>query len=152
MFSILGPSGDDFRTVIFRRGLGGLGAARVLAVWQLRVFALLSVSLGLSACLPDLCGNEIKNESSAPGNGKRAVVFERDCGATTDFSTQVSILDNDHALPNDPGNVLVAEYRLTVDARWMAPDHLVIRYPALAKVTLRETSFRGVTISDEKIP
>jgi hypothetical protein len=37
------------------------------------------------------------------------VVFERDCGATTDSSTQASVLEAQVAMPNEAGNVFVAK-------------------------------------------
>lgn len=57
----------------------------------------------------DLCANAVLAESAAPGGRIKAVVFGRDCGATTDFSTQVSILSASNSLPNESGNVFVAD-------------------------------------------
>jgi len=34
------------------------------------------------------------------------VIFQRDCGATTGFSTQISILSSDTELPNEHGSLL----------------------------------------------
>ena len=50
-----------------------------------------------------MCGNEIFQEASSPDNSYKAVVFQRDCGATTGFSTQVSILGTNDELLNEAG-------------------------------------------------
>ena len=39
-----------------------------------------------------LCGTTIRRVVSAPSGKATAVIFERDCGATTSFSTQISIV------------------------------------------------------------
>lgn len=52
-----------------------------------------------------MCGNEIFQEVYSPNNEYKAVVFQRDCGATTDFSTQISILKASAKLPDKSGNI-----------------------------------------------
>jgi hypothetical protein len=121
-----------------------------MPLWK--TLGLLAVLLSLSACEDTLCGNEVLNETPAPGDRNRAIVFERDCGATTDFSTQVSILGKNQAARNEGGNVFVAGSKLSVSVRWTSPDHLVITYPAQAKVFLRQTKLGGVTVSYETTP
>ena len=56
-----------------------------------------------------LCGNEVLQELPSPGAPLVAVVFRRDCGATTDVSTQLSILARGATLQNRAGNVFVAD-------------------------------------------
>lgn len=55
----------------------------------------------------DLCSNVIHAELPSPDNKYKAVIFQRDCGATSGFSTQISIVKADKALPNDSGNIFV---------------------------------------------
>ena len=50
---------------------------------------------GLSELGENLCGNEIIEEIKSPDNKYKLVIFQRDCGATTGFSTQISILKSD---------------------------------------------------------
>ena len=45
----------------------------------------------LSGMFDSLCGNTLLAETPSPEGNLRAVVFERNCGATTSFSTQVSV-------------------------------------------------------------
>ena len=56
-----------------------------------------------------MCGNEIFQEVYSPDNEYKAVVFQRDCGATTGFSTQISILKAPAKLPNESGNIFAMD-------------------------------------------
>jgi hypothetical protein len=47
------------------------------------------------SALEDLCGNDPISETPSPNGQMKVVVFQRDCGATTGFSTQVSVLPID---------------------------------------------------------
>lgn len=64
---------------------------------------------GLYMLGDSMCGNDIIAESLSPDKALKAVVFRRDCGATTDFSTQVSILAIEEQLENESGNVFTAD-------------------------------------------
>jgi hypothetical protein len=55
----------------------------------------------------DLCGNDVFSELWSPNKEYKAVIFQRNCGATTDFNTQISIIQSSDALGNDGGNVLI---------------------------------------------
>jgi hypothetical protein len=57
----------------------------------------------------DLCANEIHQEVYSPERTLKAVIFQRDCGATTGFSTHVSIVPAEEELGNDrAGNLYIA--------------------------------------------
>lgn len=63
----------------------------------------------LDGIFDGMCGNEIYTETWSPTKEYRVVVFQRDCGATTDFSTQVSILAAaDQLSSDDVGNAYIA--------------------------------------------
>ena len=55
------------------------------------------------------CGNQVLSEVSSPDRNLKVVVFQRDCGATTGFSTQASLLESDQMLGNGAGNIFVAD-------------------------------------------
>ena len=55
----------------------------------------------------DMCANNIDKIYFSPNKSLKAVVFQRDCGATTGFSTQISILNSKEELPNSKGNVFI---------------------------------------------
>jgi len=98
----------------------------------------------LAACNDDGCGNTVLQDVPSPDGRRHAVVFTRDCGATTDFSTQVSVLtrareavgggnvfsaDTDHGqIPSDRGG------GPAVMAEWIDGRTLRIRYRTGARV------------------
>jgi hypothetical protein len=55
------------------------------------------------------CANQMLRTVVSPDGQRKAVVFERNCGATTDFSTQVSILPRRARLRNVAGNTFIAD-------------------------------------------
>ena len=55
------------------------------------------------------CANELLSELPSPDGTLKAVVFQRDCGATTGFSTQVSIISGDQSLGSGAANLFVAD-------------------------------------------
>src|SRR5262249_9999867 len=102
------------------------------------------LGLLLAGCRGDVCGNEVVSEVSAPGGAARAVLFQRDCGATTGSSTQISVVRRGAGL-SGAGNAFVADgdHGAAVpfawggpwaDMRWTSPAHLVIRYDQKARV------------------
>jgi hypothetical protein len=133
----------------------------VLAV--LGVAACLVGALGVSLyVLPDaMCANEPLGEVLSPDGARKAVVFQRDCGATTGFSTQVSVIaSSSSTLDNSSGNVFVADTDHGsasagpgggpwVSVHWLAPDQLLVRHQANARVFKAELQFRAVHIRYE---
>jgi hypothetical protein len=83
---------------------------------------------------------------------QHAVVFERDCGATTDFSFQVSILPNREVLHNGGGNVFIADgnhgkvQSMYMKTRWSGPQELVISYPKDARLFRHESRVKGTAV------
>jgi hypothetical protein len=57
----------------------------------------------------EMCGNEIYKEYLSPNGSLKAVVFQRDCGATTGFSTQISIIKRNAMVANKAGNVFISD-------------------------------------------
>jgi hypothetical protein len=79
--------------------------------------------------LPDMCGNEVFQEVYSPSNKYKAVVFQRDCGATTGFSTQVSIINAKDVLENEGGNAYIANNHpneTKLKLTWLAEQSLEI--------------------------
>ena len=124
----------------------------------LRLIPAVVASAMLLSCM-DPCENTILAESPSPGANQQAVIFDRSCGATTGFSWQVSVLAAQEKLPSSSGgNVFVADSdhgavkEMTVTARWVSRDQLVIRYPARARVFKKEVQARGVAVVYEAVP
>lgn len=67
----------------------------------------LAAATSLAAC-DSACANRVLRELPSPDGSRRAVIFDRDCGATTGFSTQVSVVGADD-VPAGTGNVFIAD-------------------------------------------
>lgn len=95
------------------------------------------------------CENAVLSDAPSPDGRRHAVVFERDCGATTGFSTQVSVLPSGRA-PSGGGNVFVADGDHgraaaagpgggpRVAVRWLDRRTLEVRYDGHARVVSRD--------------
>lgn len=116
--------------------------------------------LAFSGC-SDACQNTVASSSLSPNGALAAVIFQRDCGAATGFSTQISILRPDEK-PTTGGNAFIADddhgaarvgswEGSWAEARWLAPDHLLIRYPAKSRLFKRSDSVSGVKITYQMV-
>lgn len=91
---------------------------------------------GYGCANPDLfeCRNTIVGSELSPDRLYHAVMFERDCGATTKASFHLSILAPGEELEdNDGGNVLIVEDGQKgsgVRVQWISNTILLISYPA----------------------
>jgi|GEM_PF-576758 len=118
-------------------------------MWKIQLSSLLLLStalLSLSGCgYFDLCGNRVEKEILSPNGKKKAVVFERDCGATTKYSTQVSILNAEAKLPNETGNVF-ASYGKVDHIFWEGDSQLVIKHDKDDRVFVNQSNIFDVNI------
>src|SRR5258706_10704726 len=73
------------------------------------------VALGILAYLmvgrfdKPMCGVSVLRRVPSPDGRLEAVVFERDCGASTDFGTNLSLVKTGSTITNHVGNLLVAD-------------------------------------------
>lgn len=111
--------------------------------------------LGLFGCASQ-CGNEMISDVASPTGAWHAAVFERDCGATTGFSTQVSILPKGQR-PTGSGNAFVADGNHgrapasvaggpAVVAHWLSDRQLELRYHPRVRIFRQAPALGGVTI------
>jgi hypothetical protein len=134
---------------------------KIVGVVAAAIAALVAVPvLFLALVLPsadDLCGNSLLSETVAPGGQLKAVVLERNCGATTDFSTQVSLIEPNTTLPSRGGNVFGATTDRgrspsgpgggpDVKAIWVGPTSLRIEHHPMARVLAWSPLVNGVHI------
>jgi len=110
-----------------------------------RFFVLLGLSIGLSGC--DLCENEVSQTVISPSGKMKAVVFNRNCGATTGLNTQVSIIPASGSLPSDGGNTLILGGAVPLRVEWLSDSTLRLGGLGGAKVFLQSHSAAGVSIS-----
>jgi hypothetical protein len=127
------------------------------------LICLATVCLILPTACGDLCGNEVVSETKSPDAKLRVVVFERDCGATTNFSTQISILRSNQSLTSAGGNLFSADDNkhsvplgnkgtVEIKLNWESNSSLSVSYPKNAQVFLKKPSVAGVAVRYETVP
>lgn len=109
-----------------------------------------------NALLAGVCGSTEIARLTAPDRRRDAVLFEHNCGATTDFATHVSVLPVGAPLGDRAGNAFVAEASDAgprapwggppAEIAWGADGALVIRYDAAAEVFHVADMVDGVAI------
>ena len=99
-----------------------------------------------------MCGNEIFSEVQSPDGKFRAVVFQRDCGATTGFSTQISILLAKDKLENEGGNIFIVDGHPNdrkIGITWEGPKKLKSNNGSGLPSHKKESRYQGVSIEYE---
>ncbi len=119
--------------------------------------AMLSLTLILYILGCDgMCANEVLQEIPSPDNKLKAVVFQRDCGATTGFSTQMTILKTDEKLQNTSGDVFSADTDHgkvpsgpgggpKIEVIWIGVHQLQVKYPQKARIYLSAKELKVAT-------
>ena len=124
-------------------------------MWKFASLAFLAA--GLVGCA-DGCENTPVQTVAAPSGHQKAVLFERSCGATTGFTTQISLVKGGEQ-PSGKGNVFIADGGLEAaswggpwaEVLWLSPGHLLVKYDASARVFEQHANADGVRISFEKV-
>ena len=92
-----------------------------------------------------LCDNTIWSSHASPNKNFKLVTFERNCGATTGFSTHLSILKNGETLPNSAGDTLVIKGRpgdVAPDISWINDKKIELRIKRGGMVFLAAKEWR----------
>ena len=105
---------------------------------QLRYFVPLLTCL-LLGC--NTCSDQVSGEVLSADGVLNATSFVRNCGATTDLTSIVSIHRNDEGFRDDKSFVFVAKGRHQLVVTWVGPKALSIRCPGCARADI----FREVT-------
>jgi len=79
-----------------------IGSVSGLTIFTIAVLVFIDVELSPT------CVNSIIEISENSTHEYASVLFDRNCGATTNFTTQVSIIRAGHELPDEVGNVYIA--------------------------------------------
>jgi hypothetical protein len=127
---------------------------------MLRISILPVGLIALSGCA-DGCANSVITRANAPDGRHVAVMFQRDCGATTGFSTQISVLEQGEE-PSGAGNAFRADTDHGAAAAsdwggpwaelaWVAPNRLLIRYAAKSRLFEQDGEVSGVSISYQQV-
>jgi hypothetical protein len=123
----------------------GAASLIIVGVWVL-----------INAVASDMCANEPFADLPSPDGTLKAIVFRRDCGATTGFSTQVSIIGASESLPNRGGNLFVADTDHgkapsgigggpQVRVTWSGPRSVRVGHHRDARVFLAKPAISGVS-------
>lgn len=104
----------------------------------------------------DGCQNTAAARSVSPDGKHVAVLFERDCGATTGFSTQISVLDagenlsgsgNTFIADDDHGAARVGSWDGSwAETKWLSADRLLVRYAAKSRLFKQNKRVSDVNI------
>jgi hypothetical protein len=127
---------------------------------MVRALSLLALPLLCGGC-SDGCGNTLVSRSPSPDGRHEAVLFQRDCGATTGFSTQISVLDAGSPVARG-GNVFIADDDHGAaragdwggpwaEVAWLSSDRLRIRYADKSRVFEKRDAVKGVTITYQAV-
>ena len=114
------------------------------------ILLVLLAILGTSGCEGNVfagCGDTVKTEAVSPGGRYVATVFERDCGATADYSTNVSLREVKE--PFDPSKqelILTVGGQPTVALEWSTESTLAVVIPE-AETFTKLGVWRDVRIS-----
>lgn len=105
-----------------------------------------------------LCANKVFKEVFSPNKKIKAVLFSRDCGATTDFSTQISIMHQYESLKNkETGNLFISDSDhgkaprgitggSPVKIDWITDDSIHITYHSDARIFKKIMKCKGIKI------
>ena len=97
--------------------------------------ALLAIATCLTGC-DDLCTNEVIIKKVNNSKTYKLIHFDRNCGATTGNSNQLSVVSIDEDLDNERGNVFIASSKsgsnLETDrgvvAKWLNDFTVLVKY------------------------
>jgi hypothetical protein len=113
--------------------------------------------ISYSSFADNMCGNKIIRTEFSPDKKNKIVIFLRDCGATTDFSTQVSILKVDKKLENESGNIFSADSErgkaktdenniVAIKSKWINNNKVIITYDKNVRIFKSENSLDEIVI------
>ena len=133
----------------------------VISVIGALAFGVAVAVFGFRSLMSNSCTNQVLAEVPSPEGTLKAVVFERNCGATIAFSTQISVLPAAASLQDGPANLFAAaaahgkapsspgrgpEVRVT----WIGPRSLRVAHDRDTRVLLASHNAAGV--SAEYVP
>jgi len=123
-----------------------------------KVFKIIGILLGIIGLLifglgyyfvSGMCANTVISSSTSPNGKWKVVLFERNCGATTGFSTQISLLESGEKLTNEAGNIYITEgYPKGYTLNWDSDTSVVINGTS-TRSNKKVTQFNGIQFSYE---
>lgn len=121
-----------------------------------QVVAIVGLAALVSAC-SDQCANTIVSSTDSPDGSHSAILFQRDCGATTGFSTQISVVAKGETLSgsgnafradDDHGAARAGDWGGPwASLTWLSNDRLLVRYAQKSRVFEQAANASGVQIT-----
>lgn len=110
--------------------------------------------------MPEMCENKLFDEKSNFQNNYKAILFVRNCGASTGFSKQLSIIEFDDKLNNDTGNIFISDnnhgnaksdsFGPIIEINWIDNKTLKVSYSKNIRVFKKEFIFKNIKIIYEE--
>jgi hypothetical protein len=127
-----------------------LGKAVHAGLWVLIAIATI---IALAVCsflfVFPLCANRVLEERTSPDGNFVAMTFERDCGATTDYATFLSIRKATEGVKFE-GEVLTIDGKVPVSLVWTGDRTLKATIPQAANVVHEEQERLGVSVEYDR--
>jgi hypothetical protein len=98
----------------------------------------------LVAC-SSACENDVLSQATSPSGRLKAVAFTRNCGATTGFNVQVSILPSGSRLRNVKGSALIADGAKLQSLKWKGENVVEVGFSKEPRV-FEANSVDGVRV------
>jgi hypothetical protein len=105
----------------------------------------------LLAFATSCCGNEDVAEHPSPDGTSKYVTFSRNCGATTGFNVQISVLPARRGLPAHPGNTFIGDddhgaAPFVARAQWVSNELLQVTVSKRARIYKKEAHVGAISI------
>ena len=111
---------------------------------MIRLFTICLALFSLG-CSGDECANEPIAKVVSPDGRKKIVLFSRNCGATTGFNTQGTILNRGDVLPNESGSAFIIDSG-TAKVFWVDDSKIVVTLEGGVRAVKKEPSDQGVAL------
>lgn len=109
------------------------------------LFPVLTTALALPGCMNPECENEVREELVSPDRTHKVVIFSRNCGVTTGFNCQASILPVGASLPDDGGNAFIFDHG-EAKVAWLDAKTLSVSVGGSARTFKREEAVQGIKL------
>jgi hypothetical protein len=102
----------------------------------------------LASALEPMCGEMVLSEQQAPNGRFVFSSFRRNCGATTDYATGLSIRRAGAEFdPSARDEILLVDGDVPVTASWIGSDRIEIKIPKRTETYRNSQEWNGMTIS-----
>lgn len=125
-------------------------AARIAITTMVALAAIVVILVGslFIYLAQDLCASDIQSLIISPNGKFTAVVFQRDCGATTAFSIQVTIVPAGKKFPADGyPTFLVISGIQPPDLKWVTNSEIEVYLPEGVRIYKNDTKAGDISIT-----